>query len=109
MSRPDGSLVNDTNSSWRGITVFFTIQLGEALLYYGELLDPLTHRRWRERLDSCAAFLADFIPRANANVNYPITCTGRWRWPGGSFRRKATWRRPGSWRTGPWNFLHPTG
>ncbi|MCI8441331.1 MAG: hypothetical protein HFG27_02190 [Provencibacterium sp.] len=75
MSRPDGSLVNDTNSSWRGITVFFTIQLGEALLYYGELLDPLTHRRWRERLDSCAAFLADFIPRANANVNYPITCT----------------------------------
>lgn len=74
MSRPDGSLVNDTNSAWKGITVFFTIQLGEALLYYEELLDPLTRRRWRERLERCAAFLADYIPRAAANANYPITC-----------------------------------
>ncbi|MCI8622759.1 MAG: hypothetical protein HFG26_03760 [Provencibacterium sp.] len=75
MTRPDGSFVNDTNSAWRGITVFFSIQLGETLLYYGDLLDPLTRRRWTERLDRCAAFLSDFMPKANANANYPITCS----------------------------------
>ena len=75
MSRPDGSFVNDTNSPWRAITVFTTIQLGEALLYHGELLDPPTRRKWTARLDRAAAFIAWYIPVSGANVNYPITCS----------------------------------
>ena len=32
MRRPDGSMNNDTNSNWNGITVFYANALGETLL-----------------------------------------------------------------------------
>lgn len=75
MRRPDGSYYNDTNSTWRGITVFASIQLGEALYYHGHLLDEKTRQRWVDRLDSCAQFLSSFIENIDTNVNYPITCS----------------------------------
>lgn len=38
MRRPDGSMNNDTDNSWNGITVFYTNALGETLLWYGDKL-----------------------------------------------------------------------
>ncbi len=74
MRRPDGSYINDTNSTWQGITVFASVQLGECLIYHGDLLDAKTRETWTNRLDECAAFLADFIDRVDPNINYPVTC-----------------------------------
>lgn len=74
MARPDGYYVNDTNSTWNGITVFATIQLGSALHYHGDLLDAETKRKWTDRLRLGVEYLygADLNI---SNVNYPLTCS----------------------------------
>lgn len=74
MSRPDGSYINDTNSTWKGITVFFTIQLGEALYYHGHLLDEDTRKIWENRFQKGMEFLYHYIDDAHSNINYPVTC-----------------------------------
>ena len=72
MARPDGGYINDTNSAWNGITVFASIQLGEALLYHGHLLDSGTKDKWTARLRKAADFL--YGMDLHSNINYPITC-----------------------------------
>ena len=74
MVRPDGSYINDTNSDWKGITVFSSIQLGEALYYHGHLLDDTTKKRWLERFRTAVDFLYFHIDTLGGNINYPITC-----------------------------------
>ena len=74
MTRPDGSYINDTNSEWKGITVFAAIQLGEALLYHGDLLDPHTKSIWLKRFQISADYLCENIESIGGNVNYPVTC-----------------------------------
>lgn len=74
MRRSDGSYINDTNSTWQGITVFASVQMGECLIRHGDLLDEKTRTAWTQRLDECAAFLMGFIDAAHPNINYPITC-----------------------------------
>ena len=54
--------------------VFFVIQLGEALLEHGHLLDRVTADAWRERLNRTADYLADHIDEIGGNINYPVTC-----------------------------------
>ena len=73
VSRPDGCYVNDTNSDWRGITVFSVIQLAEAIKYHSHILDAATLRRWTERLAKAADFLCGFGAIYSNNVNYRIT------------------------------------
>jgi hypothetical protein len=74
VSRPDGSWVNDvTLSSWKGITVFHTIALAEALQHHGSVLDSATRQRWTERLARAAKFLDGFMTMKTGNINYPIT------------------------------------
>ncbi|HEX9484965.1 MAG TPA: hypothetical protein VF929_10310 [Gemmatimonadaceae bacterium] len=74
VSRPDGSWVNDvTLSSWKGITVFHSIALAEALHHHGELLDAPTRRQWTERLARAATFLDGFLTIESGNINYPVT------------------------------------
>ncbi|HEY0308751.1 MAG TPA: hypothetical protein VGB94_11375 [Acidobacteriaceae bacterium] len=74
LSRTDGSWVNDiTLSSWKGITVFRTIALAEALQHHGTLLDAAIRRQWTERLSRAAKFLDGFITIETGNINYPIT------------------------------------
>lgn len=74
VSRRDGSLINDTNSDWKGITVFFAIQLGEALHHHGHLLDEETRREWQERFLTAAEYLLHHIDEIGGNINYPVTC-----------------------------------
>lgn len=74
VSRSDGSWVNDVNlSSWKGITVFHTIALAEALHHHGELLDAATRRKWTDRVARAATFLDGFITIETGNINYPVT------------------------------------
>jgi hypothetical protein len=74
VTRPDGSWVNDVNlSSWKGITVFHAIALGEALQHHGSVLDTATRRAWTERLARAAKFLDGFMTMETGNINYPVT------------------------------------
>jgi hypothetical protein len=74
VSRDDGSWVNDvTLSSWKGITVFHAIALGEALEHHGVVLDAKTRNQWRDRLAKAAKFLDGFINIETGNINYPVT------------------------------------
>jgi hypothetical protein len=74
VSRADGSWINDvTLSSWKGITVFHSIALAEALHHHGSILDSATRQRWTDRLARAAKFLDTFITIETGNINYPVT------------------------------------
>jgi hypothetical protein len=74
VSRADGSWINDvTLSSWKGITVFHSIALAEALHHHGAILDTATRQRWTDRLARAAKFLDSFITIETGNINYPVT------------------------------------
>jgi hypothetical protein len=76
VSWSDGSWINDvTLSTWKGITVFHSIALAEALHHHGELLDTATRQRWTERLVRAAKFLDGFITIETGNINYPVTAS----------------------------------
>jgi len=74
VSQADGSWINDvTLSSWKGITVFHSIALAEALHHHGSLLDAATRSRWTDRLAAAAKFLDGYITIDTGNINYPVT------------------------------------
>ena len=76
VSRADGSWINDvTLSSWKGITVFHSIALAEALHHHGAILDTATRQRWTDRLARAAKFLDTFITIDTGNINYPVTAS----------------------------------
>ena len=50
MRRPDGSMINDTDSPWQGVTVFAAVALHDALNYHGGLLGPDERAAWEARL-----------------------------------------------------------
>jgi len=76
VSRDDGSWVNDvTLSTWKGITVFKTIALCEAVLHHGAILTAQTRAEWTARIARAAKFLDGFISIQTGNINYPITST----------------------------------
>ena len=74
MRRPDGSMNNDTNCNWNGITVFYANALGETLLWYGDKLPAADRDAWTARFAEMAEYLCQNIERIGGNVNYPITC-----------------------------------
>jgi len=74
MTRPDGSYINDTNSDWKGITVFSAIQLGEAIQDHGHLLPPDIAGKWMTRFKTAADYLYHNIDKIGGNINYPVTC-----------------------------------
>ena len=74
VTQPDGSWLNEvTGSDWKGITVFATIALAEALHFHGDLLDASVRERWRERLLRAVKFLDGFMSMDRGNINYPVT------------------------------------
>jgi len=76
VSRADGSWINDvTLSNWKGITVFKTIALCEAVLHHGAILPAATRKQWIDRIARAAKFLDGFISIQTGNINYPITST----------------------------------
>ena len=76
VSHPDGSWTNDVIlSSWKGITVFHTIALAEALHHHAAILPAATRTQWTTRLAAAARFLDTFISIETGNINYPITAS----------------------------------
>jgi hypothetical protein len=74
---PDGAWLNNPHdpTSWKGITVFGSIALAEALRRYGDLLEPAVRRRWLDRLRRAAQFIDANFSMEYANINYPVTAS----------------------------------
>ena len=75
VSSPDGSWVNDTNHIWKGITVFGTLALAEAIRHHGIILDKSTYQKWMERLKASSSFIYNTFTMNTGNINYPITAS----------------------------------
>lgn len=74
VTQPDGSWLNEVSgSTWKGITVFGTIALADALHYHGELLDSKVRERWMDRLSRAIKFLDGYMTMNTGNINYPVT------------------------------------
>jgi hypothetical protein len=74
---PDGAWTNDPNDpkSWKGITVFGAIAMGEAIHRHGVLLEAAVKARWLARLRRAAQFIHDNFKMDYANINYPMTAS----------------------------------
>lgn len=72
VSQPNGSVLNDIDSKWDGITVFYVAQLADCLRFFGDLLDEGTRQRWTDRIARAAEFLLDYDKLNQNNVNYSI-------------------------------------
>ena len=70
----DGSIYNDAQKVWNGITVFSSIALCEALERHGHLLDSETRAAWEARLMTMSEWLYTSLDEhTDTNVNYPVT------------------------------------
>lgn len=75
MRRPDGSMNNDVDSSWNGITVFYANALGETLLWYGDVLPPADRTAWTARFAEMVAYLYHHTEVIlENNINYSVSC-----------------------------------
>lgn len=76
VSQADGSWLNDpVDHAWKGITVFTTIALAEALKNHGSLLEPKFRSEIENRLlKSCDYILRNFS-MTYGNINYPISAS----------------------------------
>ena len=74
VTRSDGSMVNDPNNDWRGITVFMVSQLAESLLFFEDLLGGKTRAAARKRLEDSSSYLCNMIDGLKTNVNYYFGC-----------------------------------
>ena len=72
MLRPDGSLVNDAKSDWRGTTVFGALALHDALFYHGDLLTASERAAWEDRLARLGGWAYENLRpgRLQAYLNY---------------------------------------
>lgn len=67
----DGTLYNDANGSWNGITVFAIISLHEALVHHGHLLKPEEKKCWEERMLLMSKWVSEtIVPGYENNINY---------------------------------------
>jgi hypothetical protein len=74
VSMPDGSwTVIPDPKSWKGITVFGAIALGEALHHHGEILPAQIKRQWTTRLKRAAEFIHQNFTIDYSHVNYAFT------------------------------------
>lgn len=69
--REDGSYVNDIDNGWTGITVFFSSQLGESLLWFSDLLTETERQQWRTRFFHTARYVYEKIDKIGGTINYP--------------------------------------
>ena len=67
----DGSIYNDGQSAWRGITVFAALSLREALHRHGQLLPAAERAAWQARLLAHGEWVHRNIrPGFESNINY---------------------------------------
>jgi len=74
VSMPDGSwTVIPDPKSWKGITVFGAIALGEALHHHGHVLPRHIKTQWTKRLQKAAEFIHKNFTIDYSHVNYAFT------------------------------------
>ena len=74
VSMPDGSWTVIPNpKSWRGISVFGAIALGEALHYHGHILPVGIKEKWLDRLAKVGDYLYKNFDMTFTNINYGFT------------------------------------
>jgi hypothetical protein len=74
VTRPDGSWTVIPNpKSWRGISVFGAIALGEALHYHGHILPADIKEKWMDRLSRVGDYLYKNFDMTFTNINYGFT------------------------------------
>ena len=74
VSMPDGSwTVIPDPRSWRGITVFGAIALGEALHQHGHILPAELKKQWMARLEKATEFIYQNFTMTYSHVNYAFT------------------------------------
>lgn len=67
----DGSLYNDANSEWNGITAFAVINLCEALTFHGHLLQRAEKEEWENRMRLMGRWVEKtIVPGFETNINY---------------------------------------
>ena len=67
----DGSLYNDANSEWNGITAFAVINLCEALTLHGHLLQKAEKEEWEKRMRLMGRWVEKtIVPGFETNINY---------------------------------------
>lgn len=73
----DGSMYNDGQSAWNGITAFAAVALCDALRLHGHLLPPAEHARWQDRLRRHGDWILTHIDETfNSNINYNAAAAG---------------------------------
>ena len=71
--RPDGTNVNDPNSMWYGVTVFYNIQLGELLFNHKSDIEASDYVEWFKSYETTTNVIYDrFKDDYRWNVNYCI-------------------------------------
>lgn len=74
VSMPDGSWTVIPNpKSWKGITVFGAIALGEALHHHGHVLPAEIKEKWTQRLNQAAEFVHKNFTIDYSHINYAFT------------------------------------
>lgn len=74
VSMPDGSwTVIPDPKSWRGISVFGAIALGEALHHHGHILPKEIYQKWKERLAKVGDYIYQNFNLTFTNINYGFT------------------------------------
>lgn len=73
MFREGSYYINDYENDWTGITVFFNIQLGEAIQAFPDLLEEDELAGWRERYFITADYVREKIDKIGGTINYSIT------------------------------------
>lgn len=73
MLRDKGQIINDANSTWYGITVFFNISLGELLFNLKDSIEDEDYNEWMAYyLDSSEYIYNSFYNNTNWNINYRV-------------------------------------
>ena len=70
----DGSIYNDAQSTWNGITVFNAVSLCDALKKHGHILDAQTKAQWEKRMLGMGDWLYKNLRMGmRTNINYFAT------------------------------------
>ena len=70
----DGSMYNDAQNAWNGITVFGAVALCDALRFHGHMLEPEEKTAWERRMRRAGAWLFSNLRIGfHANINYYAT------------------------------------
>ncbi len=69
----DGGIYNDLQTTWRYTTVFFAIDIAEALLFTKDVLPPIFVKKLENHLLSHADWLYHNLDEhSGTNINYPV-------------------------------------